>query len=82
MMPRGLGGQELLPGRAGTARRGIDPGIMQDFADRGGRDRVAEPDQVSLHPPVPVPPEYSIGRLTCRYWQPAWRCDGWLAGCP
>jgi hypothetical protein len=31
---------------------------------------------------VPVPPEYSIGRLTCRYWQPAWRCDGWLAGCP
>ena len=31
---------------------------------------------------IPVPPEYSIGRLTCRYWQPAWRCDGWLAGCP
>ena len=29
----------------------------------------------------PVPPEYSIGRLTCRYWQPAWRCDGWLFGC-
>jgi hypothetical protein len=29
-----------------------------------------------------VPPEYSIGRLNCRYWQPAWRCDGWLAGCP
>jgi hypothetical protein len=27
-------------------------------------------------------PEYSIGRLTCRYWQPVWRCDGWLAGCP
>jgi hypothetical protein len=30
----------------------------------------------------PVPPEYSIGRLTCRYWLPAWRCGGWLAGCP
>ena len=29
-----------------------------------------------------APPEYSIGRLTCRYRQPAWRCDGWLAGCP
>jgi hypothetical protein len=30
----------------------------------------------------PVPPEYSIGRLTCRYCLPAWCCDGWLAGCP
>ena len=49
----GLRGEELLPGRAGTARRGIDPGIMQDLPDRGGRDRVAEPDQLSLHPPVP-----------------------------
>jgi K+-sensing histidine kinase KdpD len=29
-----------------------------------------------------VPPEYSTGRLTCRYRQPAWRCDGCLAGCP
>ena len=38
----GLGGQELLPGRAGAAGRGIDPGIMQDPARRwrprsGGR---------------------------------------------
>ena len=29
----------------------------------------------------PVPPEYSIDTLTCRYWPHAWRCDGWLAGC-
>ena len=49
----GLRGQELLPGRAGAAGRGIDPGIMQDLPDRGGGDRVAEPDQLALHPPVP-----------------------------
>jgi len=49
----GLGGQKLLPGRAGAARRGIDPGVMQDLSHRGGRDWVAEPDQFALHPPVP-----------------------------
>jgi hypothetical protein len=49
----GLGGQELLSGRAGAAGRGIDPGIMQDLPDGGGRDPVAEPDQLALHPPVP-----------------------------
>jgi len=36
------GGQELLPGRARTAGRGIDPGIMQDLPDGGGGDPVAE----------------------------------------
>jgi hypothetical protein len=36
-------GKELLPGRAGAAGRGIDPGVVQDLPDRGGRDRVAEP---------------------------------------
>jgi hypothetical protein len=30
----------------------------------------------------PAPPEYSIGRLICRYWLPARRGNGWLAGCP
>ena len=49
----GLGGQELLPGRACAARRGTDPRVMQDLPHRGGRDRVAEPDQLALHPPVP-----------------------------
>jgi hypothetical protein len=49
----GLGGQELLPGWPRAAGRGIDPGVVQDLPDRGGRDRVAEPDQLALHPPVP-----------------------------
>src|SRR5262245_59505490 len=35
----GLRGQELLPGRANPAGRGIDAGIMQDLPDRGRRDR-------------------------------------------
>ena len=48
----GLRGQELPPGRAGTAWRGIDPGIVQDLPHRGGCDRVAEPDQLALHPPM------------------------------
>ena len=43
--------EAMLPGRAGTGR-GIDPGVVQDLPDRGGRDRVAEPDQLALHPPV------------------------------
>jgi hypothetical protein len=47
------GGQELLPGRADTAGRGIDPGAVQDLPHRGGRDRVAGPDRLALHPPVP-----------------------------
>jgi hypothetical protein len=49
----GLRGQELLPRRAGAAGRGADPGIVQDLPHRGGCDRVAEPDQLALHPPVP-----------------------------
>ena len=49
----GLRGKELLPGRAGAAGRGIDPGVVQDLPHRGGGDRVAEPDQLALHPPVP-----------------------------
>jgi len=49
----GLRGQELLPGRAGAAGRGIDPGVVQDLPDRRGRDRVAKPGQLALHPLVP-----------------------------
>ncbi len=49
----GLRGEELLPGRAGAAGRRADPGVVQDLPDRGGSDRVAEPDQFALHPPVP-----------------------------
>ena len=45
----GLGGQELLPGRARAARRGVNPGGVQDLPDRGGRDRVAELDEFALH---------------------------------
>jgi hypothetical protein len=53
MMPRALGRQELLPGRAGAPGRGIDPGVMQDLPYRGGGDLVAEPDKLALHAPVP-----------------------------
>jgi hypothetical protein len=49
----GLRGQELSPSRPLTAGRGADPRVMQDLPDRGGRDRVAEPDQFALHPAVP-----------------------------
>jgi len=49
----GLCGQELLPRRARAAGRWADTGIMQDLPYRRGRDRMAEPDQFALHPPVP-----------------------------
>jgi hypothetical protein len=32
---------------------GTPHGSMQDLPHRGGRDRVAEPDELALHPPVP-----------------------------
>ncbi len=48
----GLGGQELLQGRAGAAGREVDPGGVQDLPHGGGSDRVAEPDEFALHPPV------------------------------
>jgi hypothetical protein len=49
----GLGGQELLPGRAGGGR-GADTGVMHDLPDRGGRDEVAEPDGFAMHPRCPT----------------------------
>ena len=48
----GLGGQELLPGRARAAGRGVNPGVAQDLPDRRGSDRMAEPDEFALHAPV------------------------------
>jgi hypothetical protein len=49
----GLRGQELLPRRASAAGRGADAGVVQDLPDRGGSDRVAEPDEFALDTPVP-----------------------------
>jgi hypothetical protein len=48
-MPPARGGQDLLPGRAGRGR-GADPGRTQDLLYREGRDQVAEPDALALHP--------------------------------
>jgi hypothetical protein len=36
-----LGVKELPPGRAGAARRWVDPGVVQDLPDRGSGYRVA-----------------------------------------
>ena len=49
----GLSGQELLPGRAGTAWCWVDPGSMQDLPYRRCCDRMAELDEFALHPAVP-----------------------------
>ena len=49
----GLRGQELVPGRARAAGCGADPGGVQDLPHRGGRDQVAELDELALHAPVP-----------------------------
>jgi hypothetical protein len=62
--PVGLGGQELLPRRARVAGRGIDPGVVQDLPDGGGRNLVAEPDELASNPPVP-PAGFSVAiRIT------------------
>jgi hypothetical protein len=68
----GLRGQELLPGGAGAAGRGVDPGSVQDLPHRGGRDRVAELDEFALH--APVSPCRVVGRdadheLADRSWR-------------
>jgi hypothetical protein len=39
-------------GRAPRCR--IDPGWIQDLPHRGGGDRMAEPDELTLHAPVPT----------------------------
>jgi hypothetical protein len=53
--PAGLRGQELPPGRPRPAGRGIDPGGMPDLPHRGGRDGVAELDELALDPPRRCP---------------------------
>jgi hypothetical protein len=51
---RGLGVQELAPRRVGVAlRRRGNPLGLQDPADRGGADPVAELEQLALDPPDP-----------------------------
>jgi hypothetical protein len=41
----GLGGEELAPGRAGSAGRRVDAGRVQDLPDRRGGDPVSESSQ-------------------------------------
>jgi hypothetical protein len=50
-----------------AAGRGAGPGGMQDLPHRGGRDRVAEPDEFALHPPVPP------RRIARRHADRGWR---------
>ena len=49
----GVRGEELLPGRACAAGRGVDPRSIQDLPHRGSCDPVAELDEFTLHAPVP-----------------------------
>jgi hypothetical protein len=56
----GLCGQELFPGWACAAGRGIDPGVVQDLPDRGGGDRVTEFDEFAVD--APVSPRGVVGR--------------------
>jgi hypothetical protein len=50
--PAGLSAQELLPGRARTARGRADARSSQDLIDRGRRDRDAELGQLAVNPAV------------------------------
>lgn len=47
-----LGAQELPPGGAVVARRGVDAGSLQDRPHRTRRDRLAEPGEFALDPTV------------------------------
>jgi hypothetical protein len=47
-----LGGQELPPGRPGPRGRWIDARGVQDLPHRGRRDRMPEPRQLALDPPM------------------------------
>jgi hypothetical protein len=49
----GLRGEELLPGRPGSARCRIDAGGGEDLPDRGGRDPVPESGQLALDAAMP-----------------------------
>jgi hypothetical protein len=48
-----LSGQELPPGRPGPPGRWIDAGGVQDLPHRGRGNRVPQPRQLALDPPVP-----------------------------
>lgn len=67
-MPWAWAVRKLVPGRAGAAGRGIDPGFVQDLPHRGGGDRVAKFDEFALHPPM------SPGGLV------PWRCGSQACG--
>ncbi len=68
----GLGGEELPPGGAATARRGIDAGSLQDHPHRAGRKSVAEPGEFTVDPPVPPgrvlrgQTQHQLAQLGCR----------------
>jgi hypothetical protein len=48
-----LRSEELRPGRTGPARRGVDPGGVQDFPDGGGADLVAETGEFAVDAAIP-----------------------------
>ncbi|WP_432164606.1 hypothetical protein [Streptomyces sp. bgisy031] len=52
MIVVGLGGQELVPGRAGALRGGVDASCVEDLPDCGRGDRVAEAGEFVLYPAV------------------------------
>jgi hypothetical protein len=71
-----LGEQELLPGRPGPSRRGIEARTLQDSPDGRGGYGVAESDQLALDPPV------APSRILAGHPQDQGsdrRCDGWSA---
>ena len=61
-MPRAWAVRNCFQVGPRAARRGIDPGVVQDLPHRGGRDRMAEPDELALH--APVPPRRVLRRHT------------------
>ena len=50
--PAGLGSQELPPRLRRPARRGLDPGLLQDRPHGAGRDPDTESGELALDPPV------------------------------
>ena len=48
----GLGAQELRPGRVCSSRRGVDPGILQDFPHGRRRYLRSQADQLTVDPAV------------------------------
>jgi hypothetical protein len=48
-----LAGEELFPGRAGSAGRRVYTGPVEDLPDGAGGDLVAQADQFALDPAMP-----------------------------